>query len=390
MLYGSPRFINIDKSEKDAILMSDLTLIRLSSEGEWRYLPAKGDTRNYSDLVVGDFDGNQHLDLFGVLSGDTDKHMRDVLFWDVDAGNFAYKTDALPSESASRKGFDGIAFDWDADGDDDVYVVNDMGSDFGGNVLWRNDGDRVFTDVSAECDCGIVMDGMGVSTGDYNGDGVVDLYLTATLKNVLLQGQSDGSFVDVTAATGANMLTDIEQMGWGSTWLDHDNDGDLDIIVLQGDLWGEGEQHTDTYDAPFHLMSQEDGSFRDVAPELGLSQTGSFRAVVAAELNGDGVLDFVITDVVREPLIFLSQGCTENAWIELILPEQSQVRVTAGGITQTATASRDPGFAASGPSRVWFGLGSADFIDEIIITDTEGSTLTATGIDARRRISLTE
>ena len=385
--YGHPILIDLDDAVHPEILMTNMRILQQVGE-KWEEGKLGSSDRIFVDLLIEDLNSDGHIDIFALMtSNEPEVPLDDMLFWGLGEEGFEWDQE-LSTDSLARKAFDGLLFDWDRDGDRDIYVVNDMGSEYGGNVLWRNDGDRVLTDVSAECDCGLEIDGMGVSPGDYNGDGEVDLYLTATLKNVLLQGQSDGSFVDVTAVTGANMLTDVTQMGWGSTWLDHDNDGDQDILVLQGDLWGDGSDHTDAYEAPFHLLSQDGGTFRDVAPELGFSQTGSFRAVVAAELNGDGVQDFVITDVVAHPWVFLSDGCTENAWIEVVAPPYNRIVVQAGGAQQTAVINQNPGYAAAGPARAWFGLGDVDLITSITITLPDGTALAATNIEPRRRISL--
>ncbi|MFT5683297.1 MAG: hypothetical protein ACI8RZ_004228 [Myxococcota bacterium] len=387
---GEPVLADFSQNGALDILLSTARILFGDGTGEFRQSKRRKINGVGITHLPDDFNNDGMLDIFFAHTdpGSDPEEMRDQVAWGKDGGGFTLDEEALALESAGRKAFDAVLLDWDSDGDRDIYVVNDMGYDFGGNVLWRNDGDT-FTDVTDDCACGVVMSGMGVSAADYNRDGIIDLYITATAHNVLLAGGSDGLFTDVTAATAADPLFQAHEMSWGSAWVDHDNDGDLDIIVLQGDLWASDSDHgSGEYEAPIHLMSQEEGLFSDVAPDLGITQLGSFRAVIAAELNGDGVPDFVVTDVVEHPWVFLSEGCTENAWLEVIAPEHSKVVVESGGITQTAIVSRDTGFSAAGPERVWFGLGAAQTVDRLTITTPDGVMLTGENIAARRRVSV--
>ena len=130
----------------------------------------------------------------------------------------------------------GVAvFDYDNDGDLDVYLVQDAAIDGSrphtGNRLFRNDGvvDGVprFSDVTSRAGVGLEAYGMGVAVGDVDNDGFQDLFLTAVGRNVLYRNRGDGTFEDVTARTG------VGDSRWGTSaaFLDYDRDGDLDLFV---------------------------------------------------------------------------------------------------------------------------------------------------------------
>lgn len=388
-MIGAPTVVDLTADGHLDILLGNGALLMGDGSGGFsgRPLNPKGIEPGFVELLAEDFDGDGQLDLLALRNHpDDDAQMRDLILW---GEGEAFIADASTlSSAAEAKAFDGRAFDWDRDGDRDIYVVNDMGSLFGANVLWRND-NGVLTDASADCDCGIEVESMGVSLGDFNADSWPDFYITGADKNVLLQGSDDGTFIDVTAATRADpMQGEAAEMSWGSTFVDYDNDGDQDILILQGDLWTAEVAEELSYAGPIHLMEQDGGGFSDVREAMGLTETGSYRAGIAADLNQDGVQDLVITDVVERPLVYLSQGCTAAGWLAVTAPEHTAVTVAVDGLTRTTTISRDTGFAASSPPTAWFGLGDASRVDRLTLTLPDGEAITASNLDSRRTITL--
>ena len=126
--------------------------------------------------------------------------------------------------------------DYNNDGHIDLYVVTNPGpldaevtEASPGNMLYRNNGDGTFTDVTAKAGVGDRGYGMGCVFGDYDNDGDLDLYVTNYEQNVLYRNNSDGTFTDVTAEARVGDA----RWGTGAAFGDYDNDGDLDLYVSQ-------------------------------------------------------------------------------------------------------------------------------------------------------------
>jgi hypothetical protein len=222
----------------------------------------------------------------------------------------------------------GCAFlDYDGDGWMDIYLVNSGPCDFYRppaplrNALYRNNRDGTFTDVTEKAGVPGNAYGMGVAVGDYNGDGLPDIYVTQYPNSILYHNNGDGTFTDVTSKAG------VAAPGWGTSavWFDYDNDGRLDLFVCRfADFdktknvycggHGPGERY---YCKPnvFKPMSSwlfhnnGNGTFTDVSRESGIANSlGKSWGVVAVDINNDGWIDlFVGNDTVPNSL-FVNRG----------------------------------------------------------------------------------
>ncbi|MGH9604689.1 MAG: CRTAC1 family protein [Terracidiphilus sp.] len=222
----------------------------------------------------------------------------------------------------------GCAFlDYDNDGWMDIYLVNSGPCDFYQpakplrNALYKNNRDGTFTDVTEKAGVRGNAYGMGVAVGDYDGDGLPDLYVTQYPHSILYHNNGDGTFTDVTAKAG------LTAPGWATSavWFDYDNDGRLDLFVCrfaefdkEENVWcgghGPGQRYycKPTMYKPmanwlFH--NNGDGTFTDVSRESGIAASlNKAWGVVAADLDNDGRMDlFVGSDTAPNPL-FINQG----------------------------------------------------------------------------------
>lgn len=222
----------------------------------------------------------------------------------------------------------GCAFlDYDNDGWMDIYLVNSGPCDFYQppkplrNALYKNNRDGTFTDVTEKAGLLGNAYGMGVAVGDYDGDGLPDIYVTQYPHSILYHNNGDGTFTDVTAKAG------VAAPGWATSalWFDYDNDGRLDLFVCQFgqfskelNAWcgghGPGQRYycKPTMYKPmanwlFH--NNGDGTFTDVSRESGIAASPNKAwGVVAADLNNNGRMDiFVGSDTTPNPL-FINQG----------------------------------------------------------------------------------
>jgi hypothetical protein len=277
--------------------------------------------------------------------------------------------------------FDSVWLDMEHDGDPDLYVVNDQGYAHGGNTLLLNDAGTL--SPAESCACELEHDGMSADIGDYDADGHWDLYLAASHGNRLLHGDGQGAFIDVTAVMGADPI-EGSTMGWSGRFVDLDNDAQLDLLVLQGDQYYEPAGNP-IAPGPITWLRQDGGTFerRDF-------DTASWRSVVTFDENGDGVLDFLVSEVKTRPRLYRSTGCTAAGWLVVEAPLNSEVRVTAGGQTQLRYVHTDSSYAASGPAEVWFGLGEAATVDRLEVQlPWGGGTRVAEDVAPRQRVRLT-
>jgi hypothetical protein len=227
----------------------------------------------------------------------------------------------LPESSGA-----GCAFlDYDNDGWMDIYLVNSGKCDFYApakplrNALYRNNRDGTFTDVTEKAGVAGGGYGMGVAVGDYNGDGLPDIYVTQYGRNILYRNNGNGTFTDVTEKAGVGLA------GWSTSavWFDYDNDGRLDLFVCQFCEFNktlgcpvdpDGTRHY-CIPRPFKprpswlLHNNGDGTFTDVSKQTGIAGSlGKAWGAVAADFNNDGRMDLFVSNDTVANFLFMNRG----------------------------------------------------------------------------------
>lgn len=338
---------------------------------------------------VADFDGDGRLDFYvGMGHPEEVEQRQDLVFRGLEEGY-----EQLPAELASGgkngEAFDTVVLDFDQDGWPDLYVANDRGQERGGNRLYRgsSQGLTLVEDCGA---CGLVHSAMGVDAADVNGDGWVDLFIAATAENELLFGGPDGRFVQ--APPLGQSAFDRESMGWGGVFADVNNDGRSDLWVGAGDQSYEGSGGSfGSPEPPYLQLQQADGTFVDLAPDLGMDLIGSWRTTVAHDLNQDGVLDLFLSSAIEAPKLWLSQGCTAATWLEVQAPVMSRVEVHTAGQVQVAWVSNESSFQSVKPAVAHFGLGEAQVVERVIVElPLGGGRFEIQDVDPRRRLTLVD
>jgi hypothetical protein len=219
--------------------------------------------------------------------------------------------------------------DYDGDGFLDLYLVNSAATQAYRparplrSALYRNNGDGTFTDVTVQA--GIAAEGlfgMGVAVGDYDNDGLADLYVTGYGKGILYHNEGNGRFADVTAKAG---VANTGKWGSSAAWCDYDRDGRLDLVIANYVDWSVennlycGERrpgyraycHPNKFrgQTPTLFRNQGNGSFKDVSAASGVaSKPGNGLGVVCFDYDQDGWTDIFFANDGMENFLYRNRG----------------------------------------------------------------------------------
>ena len=311
----------------------------------------------------------------------------DRVYRNLGGGRFSEAGDAAGISRHRLPGLGVVLSDLDADGDPDIYVANDSEA----NLLFRNEGGFRFREVGtaaglAYSEDGRAQAGMGVHSGDYDGDGDFDLFVTnfSDDVNTLYANRGDGTFADATHAAG---LGGVVQpfLGWSTAFLDFDSDGWLDLFVANGHVYPQlRELPSGLRYAQRNLLYRNlGGRFEEVGggaagdwPAEGVS-----RAAAVADYDDDGDPDILFVNLNDRPALLRNDSRGGNGWIGLELaagagdPEGTGARVElwSAGSRQLREVRRGYGFQSSHDPRLLFGLGPASRADSLVVVWPSGA-----------------
>ena len=329
------------------------------------------DDRNSKSASWGDYDGDGYLDLYVAnwscypkcgrqMDGEPDR-----LYHNNGDGTFTEVTDLLKG-GVTGAGFIASFTDYDNDGDPDIYLVNDEFINPVGNKLWRNDGPGCggwcFTQVAKDAGANSKVFGMGLAIGDYNNDGNLDYYFSNVGPMELLQNQGNGTFQEVAKESG---VQDPNGIGWGSVFLDYNNDGWRDLYLAVADT-------TDHKDVGANKLFQNngDGTFTSVACDNASTDIRMSIGVAYADYNHDGWVDLVVGNLDEGYRLYENQQgeTSNNHWLSLELIGADEINrdavgarvyvTTANGITQMQEVISGSSVMAGNDLAQYFGLGA--------------------------------
>ncbi len=218
--------------------------------------------------------------------------------------------------------------DIDRDGHPDLAIA----SDFRTSQIFWNNGDGTFTDGTAAASVGSDEDGMGTTVGDFDGDGRLDWFISCLVDvpgetqdhsgNRLFRNNGDRTFADHTDLGGVR----DSGWSWGTTFLDHDNDRDLDLFVTNG--WNPGLAFPDQS----HIYQNDNGVFTDVSAAAGVTDTGQGRGLLSFDYDNDGDLDVFIVNHGARPILYRNDGGNENDWLKIKLEGTASNRDGIGAL----------------------------------------------------------
>jgi hypothetical protein len=290
----------------------------------------------------------------------------------------------------------------------DLVVVNDSTP----KQFYVNKGDGTFEEVGypsgvALNENGREQAGMGVAIGDYDNSGRMSFHITnfSDDSNVLYHNDGDSNFTDVTFLAGLGEIT-LPFLGWGTSFIDYDNDGWSDLIVANGHVYPVVDDHqwgTSYAQQALLFRNLKNGKFERVgaAPGSGLAYPWCGRGLAVGDLDGDGRLDVVINNNDSRPSILRNVATPVGHWLALRLvgdvskksPRDAigaTVYVTTGKVRQRQDVISGGSYASQNDSTLHFGLGAATSVDKIEIRWPDGSKETIQVPSVDRKFTVIE
>ena len=314
---------------------------------------------------------------------------KNILYHSRGDGTFEdVTTKAHIDQTDGHYAFSVSTLDYNDDGWPDIYVACDSTP----SILYRNNRDGTFTDVAVVAGAAFNEDGreqagMGATIGDYNGDGRLDIFKTnfSDDTSTLYRNNGDGTFDDVTSAAGLGLYT--KYLGWGTMFLDFDNDGWPDLLLVNGHVYPEVDKNNlgSNYEEPrilYHNLGK--GNFADISASSGpaIGARASSRGLAIGDLWNDGRISAVITNLNSAPSLLVNQVRNSNHWIAIRTVGTksnrdgigARILVKAGARILVDEVRSGSSYNSSSDMRVHFGLGSATKVDSIQVRWPSGLT----------------
>ena len=307
---------------------------------------------------------------------------KNILYHNRGDGTFEdVTTRARIDQTTGHYAFSVTTLDFDDDGWPDIFVACDSTP----SILYHNNRDGTFNDLAITAGAAFNEDGrsqagMGSTAADYNGDGRIDIFKTNFSDDTatLYRNNGDGTFDDVTYPAGLGLNT--QYLGWGAMFLDFDNDGWPDLLLVNGHVYPEVDsQHLGSnFQEPRILYHNNgDGKFTDISATSGPGINGaiSSRGLAVGDLWNDGRISAVVSNMNAPPSLLVNRVRNGNHWVALrTIGSKSnrdgigaRIRVKAGARILVDEIRSGSSFISNNDMRVHFGLGAATKIEWVEI-----------------------
>lgn len=327
----------------------------------------------------------------GPLAYDSQK---DVLYRNNGDNTFEDVTEKMGIVDVDGRAMGVGAADYDDDGFVDIYVANDHTV----NYLWHNDGGKGFTNKGTMSGTGFSQAGeatvsMSVDFADYNGDELLDMFISDDNYCSLYENLGNGLFSDKSYVSGISVASG-QFVGWSSSFLDYDNDGDADIFKTNGELkhlYGQEDQLFDNVG---------DGKFKDISVDLSEYFRKEYvgRGACLGDYDNDGDIDIYIVNLDSHSMFLRNNKGNQNNWVSLNLIGHSsnrdgigtRIKLMAGGKVQTAQKKSTTGYLSQNDSRLHFGLATSENIDKIEIKWPSGKLQVLDNVKVNQILTVNE
>jgi enediyne biosynthesis protein E4 len=330
----------------------------------------------------------------------------DSLFHNKGDGTFADVSKAAGvNDPSGYYGMQVLWADFNNTGRPDAFVTNDSTPKF----LYKNEGSGKFSEIGLESGTAVNEDGaeqasMGLAAGDYNHTGRPSLYITnfSDEYSLLFRNDGDWNFTDVSYQAGV-AVPSLPYVKWGAAFVDLDNDGWLDVIAVSGHVYPQVDTLPSgaRYREPKILqMNQKDGTFCDASTQGGaaLREPQVSRGLAVGDLFNDGNMDVVINNLDGAPVVLKNHGVAGRHWVSFELAGTksnrlaigARLKLVAAGITQTEEIHSGGSYLSQNDLRVHFGLNQATKIDSLEIRWPSGKVETLKDLEADRFYSALE
>ena len=313
--------------------------------------------------------------------------MPDRLYRNLGGGRFEDVSDAALVGGRFGPALGVVTADFDGDGWIDIYVAND-GTE---NILWMNQGDGTLRDAalasgSAVSDLGVPEASMGVDAGDFDGDGDEDLFMTHLMRegNNLYVNDGTGRFTDRSAPAGLG-ASSLAYTGWGTSWVDYDNDGRLDLLAVNGTVVMVEGRESDSfpYDQRMTLFRNLGGGrFEALGDRAGsaFDRSAVGRGAAFGDVDNDGDVDVLVGNDAGPARLLINEVGNRNHWLGLRLVgaggrDMLGARVVVerpGAAALWRRARSDGSYASANDPRVLVGLGDSEAAPAVTVHWPDG------------------
>lgn len=338
----------------------------------------------------GDINNDGFLDVF-LSSFDPAKVIPNLLFQNNGNGTFSNISWTAGISSEGHLSFCSAFLDYDNDGFQDIYISNDRTANT--NILYRNNGDGTFEDVSEVSGADLAIDAMSVTVDDVNSDGWLDIYVTntPTLGNYFLQNNGDGTFTNIAGSS----TTEVFGPCWGAVFLNAENDMDLDLYVSS----------TADYNSTFNPST----FFRNVGNESFVTSSSNFYGFnnddnysfsnAIGDVDNDGLYEIIVTNASDENVDFWKNNTnTINNYLKINLEGVisnrdgigSVIEISVNGTIQYGYTLCGEGYLSQNSSTEVFGLGNNDVVDYVKVNWLSGIEDTIYNVSANQVLNIVE